>query len=441
MLSTIGERAVVVGAGMSGLAAAKAVAPCFERVTVLDRDALPDALAPRVGTPQARHVHALLVSGERALEELFPGIRDDFVKAGAVILRVGRPGYDPFPRRDLGFDTIALSRPTIERLCRRRLEEEPTVDIRSRARVVELVPSPDRPGVAGVRYEDAKGTAQELAADLVVDASGRGLPTLSFLDRAGSPKPDETEIGVDVGYASAIFEPSAAVRDWLGLAHYGTPPDEGRGAFILPTENGRWLVSLGRRPSGEMPADIESFIAFTKTLRTSTVYDAVKTAKPVTDVARFGFPASIRRHFHKLEDWPRGLVPTGDSICRFNPVFGQGMSVAAMEALALGKALGERAGSSDPLAGLGRDVLARIQNLLDALWSVAVSDFAYAHTTGDRPPDLAQRLAYSQAVLRLAAEDADVHKLMVEVSQLLKPSGALREPAIRDRVAALMAAA
>ncbi len=226
MSEIIAERAVVIGAGMGGLAAAKAVAPFFEQVTVLDRDALPEAAAPRIGTPQARHVHALLSSGERALEELFPGIGSDFRKAGAVILRghdvvFERPGYDPFPRRDFGFETISLSRPAIERVCRRRLEGELNVDIRSRARVVGLVPSADRRAVAAVRYEDEKEAVHELAADLVVDASGRAIPTLSFLDSIGSPNPEQTEIGVDVGYASAIFEPSDASRDWIGLFHFG----------------------------------------------------------------------------------------------------------------------------------------------------------------------------------------------------------------------------
>jgi 2-polyprenyl-6-methoxyphenol hydroxylase-like FAD-dependent oxidoreductase len=329
MSDMIAERAVVIGAGIGGLAAAKAIAPYFERVIVLDRDALPEAPTPRVGTPQARHVHALLASGEKALEELFPGISSDFRKAGAVIIGGRdvvweRPGYDPFPRRDLGYEAISLSRPALERVCRRRLEEAPNAEIRSRARVVQLVPSADHGAVAAVRYEDEKQARHDLAADLVVDASGRAAPTLSFLDSIGWPKPEQTEIGVDVGYASAIFEPSDASRDWMGLIHFGMPPGEGRGALILPIENGRWLVSLGRRPSGEMPSDIESFIAFTLTLRTLTAWEALRTAKPATDVARFGFWASVRRHFHELNRWPRGLVPIADSICRFNPLFGQG---------------------------------------------------------------------------------------------------------------------
>jgi 2-polyprenyl-6-methoxyphenol hydroxylase-like FAD-dependent oxidoreductase len=431
---------------MGGLAAAKAVAPFFGRVVVIDRDALPDAPAPRIGTPQTRHVHVLLAGGEQALERLFPGFRDDLERAGAVTIRdardflLERPGYDPFPRRDLGFDVISASRPMIERLCRRRLEQDPKVEIRSRSRAIEVAPSPDRRDVAGLRIEDAEGAVADLAADLVVDASGRALPTLAFLERIGAPKPEETVIGIDVGYASTIFEPPAEARDWLGVIHMGAPPDEGKGGLILPIENGRWLVSLGRRPSGEMPTDVESFVAFTKSLRTQTLYRALRTAKPLTDIARFGFPASVRRHFHTVDGWPRGLVPIGDSICRFNPLFGQGMSVAALEAAALGRLLDARAGSADPLAGLGQEFLVQIQDLLEAPWGVAVSDFAYAHTTGERPHDLEQRLRFTQAIVRLAAEDPDVHKLMVEVGQLLKSPSVLREPPIRERAMALMAA-
>ena len=445
MPARIGEQAVVIGAGMGGLAAAKAVSPFFERVIVLDRDALPEAPAPRIGTPQARHVHVLLASGERALKALFPGVGGDFVDAGAVTLRadrdllVERPGFDSFPRRDLGVDIISASRPMIEWLCRRRLAQD--VEIRSRARVVELIPSPDRRAVAGVRYEDAQGVTREVAADLAVDASGRAGPTLSFLERIGAPKPEQTEIGVDIGYASAIFEPSAEARDWMGVVHFGMPPDKGSGGLILPIEQGRWLVSLGRRPAGEMPADVESFVAFARTLRTPTVYEALRTARPLSEITRFNFPGSVRRHFHKLDDWPRGLVPIGDSICRFNPLFGQGMSVAAVEATALGALLAARAGSADPLAGLGRDFLAQIQDVLESPWSVAVSDFAYAHTTGDPPPDLQQMLLYGEALVRLAAEDPETHKLMTEVGHLLKPPSVLGEPPIRERAMALMAAA
>ncbi len=186
---------VVIGAGMGGLAAAKGVAPYFEKVFVLDRDALPEGPAARAGTPQARHAHALLAGGQKALEALFPGIELDLVNAGAVAVRGGRditldgPGPEPLLRRDLGFDLLCMSRALIECVCRRSLMKEPNIELCSRSRVTELVSSPDHSRVAAVRFEQDQGEPQTLAADLVVDASGRGAPTLSFLEKTGSPKP------------------------------------------------------------------------------------------------------------------------------------------------------------------------------------------------------------------------------------------------------------
>jgi 2-polyprenyl-6-methoxyphenol hydroxylase-like FAD-dependent oxidoreductase len=237
------KQAVVIGAGMAGLAAAKAVAPDFEKVIVFDRDALPEGPAPRPGTPQARHTHNLLAGGFRALEHLFPGIELDLVSAGAVRMRMRRdmrfevPGSDPFPARDFGFDQFALSRPALERICRRRVEREPNIEFRPRMRVTELIASPDNRGVAGVLFEDTRGTPGSLAADLVVDASGRASPTLRFLEAIGSAKPPTIEIGIDQAYATATFEkPDDAPTDWLGVLHQPTPPGSSRLGLVMPME-------------------------------------------------------------------------------------------------------------------------------------------------------------------------------------------------------------
>ena len=448
MPEPIAEHAVVIGAGMGGLAAAKAVAPHFEKVTVLDRDVLPEGPAPRAGTPQARHLHVLLAGGQKALEELFPGFCGDLERAGAVSTRVGRdliferPGYDPFPRRDLGFDAFCLSRPLLESLCRRRLMEEPNVDLRPRTRVSEILPSDDGGAAAGVRYEDDAGKPETLAADLIVDASGRAAPTLAFLERIGSPKPDETEIGIDIGYASAVFQiPENAPAEWMGVIHLPTPPRDSRGGFLCPMEEGKWIISLGGRHGDNPPGDLDGFIAFAKTFRTPTIHDAIKSAKPLGDIARYNLPASVRRHFDKLDRFPRGLIPIGNSVCRFNPVFGQGMSVAAMEAVILGRQLTSHTKRADPFMALAADYLAEIPACLEAPWATAVSDFVHPLTRGERPPDFDKRMQYGMALTRLAAEDADVHKLFVEVTHLLKPQNALREPELAGRVKALMAAA
>jgi 2-polyprenyl-6-methoxyphenol hydroxylase-like FAD-dependent oxidoreductase len=446
--AVIADHAVVIGAGMGGLAAAKAVAPYFGRVTVLDRDALPDGPECRSGTPQARHAHALLAGGSRALEALFPGIADNLLEAGALTGRAGlavryeQPGFDPFPQRDLGFDAFFLSRPLLENVCRARLQEEPNVELRHRSRVTDVAQSPNRREALSVHCEDNDGKLQTLAADLVVDASGRGAPTMSLLEKLGASGPEVSEIGIDQAYATAVFEiPPDASRDWMGLAHFGNPAEENNGGgLILPIEHGRWIVSIGRVHGGALPGEIEGFKAFTKSFRTPTLFDAINRAKHVGEIARYNMPASVRRHFHRSERFPDRLIPLGDSVCRFNPVFGQGMSVAAQEAVALNRLLDSRSAEAAPLDGLAQAYLASIQDLLEAPWAVAQGDFVFPETRGTRPPEFEKRLRYGAALTRLAAEDAETHRIVIEVRHLLRPQSALREPELAKRVTALMTA-
>jgi 2-polyprenyl-6-methoxyphenol hydroxylase-like FAD-dependent oxidoreductase len=448
MSNPILKQAVVIGAGMGGLAAAKAVAPHFEKVTVFDRDALPDVPAPRFGTPQARHTHGLLAGGCRALECLFPGIEFDLVKAGAVRMRVRRdtrfeiPGFDPFPQRDFGFDQFGLSRPALELVCRRRVEREPNIEFRPRTRVTELTASPDNGSVAGVRFEDTRGRPRSLAADLVVDASGRASPTLHFLEAVGSAKPAAIEIGINQAYATTVFDmPEDAPTDWHFVVHAPKPPGSSRLGIIQPMEGRRWSVSLCVNHGETPPGDIDGFMAFAKSFRMQTIYNAIRGAKPVGDIARFGMPYSVRRAFDKLDRFPRGLVALGDSVCRFPPVQGQGMSVAAQEAHVLASLLESRRGRADPLGGLAEAFFSEIQPLLEAPWAVAMNDLVYPQTRGERPPDFETRMQYARALMRLAAEDAETDRLVFEVRSLLKPHSALREPELASRVMSMMAAA
>jgi 2-polyprenyl-6-methoxyphenol hydroxylase-like FAD-dependent oxidoreductase len=447
MANQIGKQAVVVGAGMGGLTAAKVLSPHFEHVTVLDRDSLPQKPEARPGTPQSRHTHVLLAGGGKALEQLFPDFEQDLERAGAVRTRVGldilweRPGYDPFPRRDLGFDALCMSRPLLEFSVRRRIEQEANISLRSRCRVTELVTPPDGSAVTAVRFEDAEGHVETIATDLVVDASGRATLTLALLETLGVAKPDETEIGIDQAYSTAVFEiPDDAPTGWKALLHLPTAPHSSRGAFIFPLENERWIVTLSGNHGDAPPGDVDGFMAFAKELRTTTAYNAIRNAKRLGEITRYVLPASVRRHFERLQQFPRGLIPIGDSICRFNPVFGQGMSVAAQEAGVLGRLFVSRTELPDPLDGLAPAFFAEIQDLLGAPWATAVNDFVYPKTRGDRPPDFQQRLQYGIALTRLAAEDPSVHKTVTEVTHLLRPQSALRDPVLADRVKAIMTA-
>jgi len=446
MTSTlIGQQAVVVGAGIGGLAAAAALADHFAHVIVLERDTLPSESMHRAGTPQARHVHALLLSGQRALNELLPGFEQDLVRAGAVALRIGldvrveRPGYDPFPQRDLGWLGYAASRPTIELAVRHRVEDRANIELRQQCRVREVLASPDGKAVTGVRYEEG-GKSETIAADLVVDASGRGVLTLDLLRSLGRALPEETTIGIDLGYATSIFSiPDDASTDWKGIMTFGQAPKDSRGGLMLPLEGNRWMVTIGGRRDDVPPGDEEGFLAYAGRLRTPTIYNAISRAKRLDGVVRYGFPESVRRHFERLDDFPRGLLPIADAICRFNPVYGQGMSVAAQEACLLRRLLGRLEEGGDPIAGLAPIFFAEMQALIETPWSVAMLDFAFPDTRGQRPADFETVLKFGIALNRLAAEDPAVHKLTLEVQHLLKPRSVYRDPALVQRVFEKMA--
>ncbi len=437
----------MVGAGMGGLTAAAALADHFEHVIVLERDALPREAAHRAGTPQARHVHALLAGGQHALGQLFPGFEQDLARAGAVPLRVGldvrveRPGYDPFPQRDLGWLGYSMSRPLIELTVRRRVAQHANVTMHQRCRSQDVVATPDGAAVTAIRCEDVDGRSETLPADLVVDASGRGTLTLAFLESIGRPLPEETAIGVDVGYATAVFAiPDDAPPDWKGVFTFPQAPQSSGGALMLPLEGSRWIVTVAGRHGDKPPGDGDGFLTYARQLRTPTVYNAIKDAKRVGKVARFGFAASVWRHFERLEAFPRGLLPVGDAVCRFNPVYGQGMSVAAQEACLLHRLLGAEAREGEPLEGLAPAFFAEAQALIDGPWAMAaVPDFVHPETRGQRPPDFEITLKFGLALTRLAARDPAVHKLNAEVQHLLKPRSVYRDPELVQRVLAVMA--
>jgi 2-polyprenyl-6-methoxyphenol hydroxylase-like FAD-dependent oxidoreductase len=445
----IGKRAVVIGAGMAGLTAAGALADHFDNIVVLERDSLPSEPICRAGTPQARHVHALLFSGQRALNELFPGFEQDLVRAGAVPLRAGldvrveRPGYDPFPQRDLGWRGYAASRSAIERAVRHRVESRANITLCQRCRVQEVLPEPNGEAVTGVRYENGDGKRSEtISADLVVDASGRGAPTLGLLRSLGRPLPEETTIGIDLGYGTCIFSiPDDASTEWKGVMTFGQAPHDSRGGLMLPLEGNRWMVTLGGRHGDVPPGDGDGFLTYAKALRTPTIYNAIRHAKRLDGVARYGFRESVRRHFERLDSFPRGLLPIGDVICCFNPVYGQGMSVASLEACLLKRLLENSREAGDLIAELVSTFFKEMQALIETPWSVAMLDFVFPETRGQRPADFEMTLKFGIALIRLAAEDPTVHKLTLEVQHLLKPRSVYRDPDLMQRVFAKMAEA
>ena len=266
--------------------------------------------------------------------------------------------------------------------------------------------------------------------------------TLRFLESIGWEKPLAIEIGIDQCYSTAIFEkPHDAPTEWLAVLHMPSAPLSSRYGVLLPMEGGRWTVSLVENHDRAPPADIDGFIEFVKSFRAPTIYRAIRNAKQVGDIARFKMLCSVRRLFDRLCRFPRGLVPLGDSVCRFPPVFGQGMSVAAQECCVLAGLIESRRWRVDPLDGLAEAFLAEIQPLLETPWSHAMSDLVYPETRGERPPDFERRVEYARALTRLAAEDPEIDRIVSEVRALLKPYSALRESGLAKRLTSLLAEA
>jgi 2-polyprenyl-6-methoxyphenol hydroxylase-like FAD-dependent oxidoreductase len=207
-----------------------------------------------------------------------------------------------------------------------------------------------------------------------------------------------------------------------------------RGGYMLPIEGDRWVLTLTGRLDERPPAEPDGFMDYARRLETQTIYNAIKHAEREAGFERYANPSSAWRRFDRLSSFPAGLVPIGDSICRFNPIYGQGMSVAAQEARLLKHLLKGRATTADPLAGLALAFFSESLPLVEAPWNMsAVPDLVYPEARGERPADFESSLKYSAALIRTAMRDPAVHRLMTEVHQLLKPPSVLQDPAV-DRL-------
>jgi 2-polyprenyl-6-methoxyphenol hydroxylase-like FAD-dependent oxidoreductase len=264
----LGQRAIVVGAGIGGLSMAGALAQHFEQVEIFERDRLTASAAPRSGTPQGRHLHVLLAGGLQALGEVFPGFESDLLRAGAVSVKVAqdlqheRADVGVLPQRDFGMSLLGASRPLIELVLRRRIEAIANISLRPERRVTEIVPATADAAVHGVRFDARSGLSEALHADLVVDASGRGQLTLGLLDGLGWEPPEVTEVGVDISYATAVVKiPVNAPPDWKLVLTLPDPPVLATNAVLVPIEIGRWIITIADYGATAQLETWDSFLA------------------------------------------------------------------------------------------------------------------------------------------------------------------------------------
>ena len=437
MSPTTGGHAVVIGAGIGGLLAARAVAGAYERVTVVERDALPARDEPRRAVPQGRHVHTLLPRGQMCLEELLPGLSAELVADGAHRymaldhVRMVINGH-LLARGSTGRHGVVASRPFLEGHVRRRVAALPEVELIDRCDVLGLQAAGDG-AVTGVRIlRRAPGSAAEtLDADFVVASSGRGARLPAWLEELGCARPPEERLDIDIGYASQELRlpPGALGTDKLVLL-YATP-DRPRGLIAFVQEDGRWLLTLHGYAGHHPPADPEAFLAFARTIAPPDVMHAIEAAEPLGPIAVHRFAADLRRRYDRLSRLPRGFVPFGDAICAFNPLFGQGITVAARQAVALRDCV--RAGRHDLER---RFVRAAIRETADAWQLATTADLAQPGVNGRRSAQVRFVNAYLRRLHARAADDPALALTFIRVVGMLDRPQRLLHPAVAVRVLA-----
>lgn len=424
--------ALVLGAGMAGLLAARVLADRYAKVTVVDRDAVRDADGWRRGVSQGRHLHGLQPRGQQVIEELFPGLTAEIVAAGgqtgdvAANVRVHLAGRQ-VRKPDSGLVMLSVSRPFLERHVRERVLALSGVELVERCDVVRLLATADHRRVTGVRLVVA-GAEADVMADLVVDATGRGSRTPVWLEEWGYGRVEEEKVAIGLGYATRLYRlGSGLAEDELAINTIASP-EVPRGGICTRIEGDRAIVTaygiLGDHP----PTDPDGFTAFLESLAVPDLAKALADAEPLTDPVPYRYPAGQRRRYERMREFPAGLLPIGDAVCSFNPSYAQGMTVAALSALVLREHLRPEPDARAYLRDLAADVV-------DHSWEMMVfSDLAHPAVPGRRGLKLRLTNAYTRQAQLAATVDDRVAATFMRVGGLVDPPTKLLHPDMIIRV-------
>ncbi|MFG2092066.1 NAD(P)/FAD-dependent oxidoreductase [Streptomyces sp. NPDC048612] len=438
-----GRTAIVIGGGLAGMLAVAALIGQVETVTVVERDRYPEGRAFRKGVPQARHLHVLLSGGRHALEELLPGTAAALGEAGARGLYLSR---DLLTRTPTGwqrrFDerrhlTLSVTRPVLDSVVRERVlgaaaESATRVEVLEATEATGLTGDAGR--VTGVRVRARDGapgarSGRELPAGLVVDASGRGSRTPQWLAELGRSVPQEETVDAGIAYATRMYRPrDPATAPDAGINVPGWPECP-RGAVYVPVEDGNWLLTMSGVRGHHPPTDAAEFTAFSATIGDPYIHELLAQAEPLSPVHGFRDTRNRRRHFERPGALPDGLLVLGDAACTFNPVYGQGMSVAALGALAVRGTFTDGGGLRPGITAEAQRAVARAA---EPAWLAAVgADRPYADS-GDSRAGLGERLStwYLDRLVARAAIDPVVGAAFRDVFNLTAPPTRLVAPQI-----------
>jgi 2-polyprenyl-6-methoxyphenol hydroxylase-like FAD-dependent oxidoreductase len=441
------RHAVVVGGSLVGMLAARVLSDHFDSVTLLERDCFPEAPAARKGLPQGRHVHGLLERGRRVMEHFFPGFTDELVHEGATAMDFTQDvawmsPYGWFARFPGDILMLACTRDLIDWCVRRRVAALPNVFICQGVAVSGLIRGPrEEDRVTGVRVRsrivDARMDldAVELRANLVVVADGRNSHLPEWLAKLGYRPPEEAVVNSFQGYASRLYRPPAQFEsDWKSLYVQQAPPDDPRGGLISPVEGGRWLVSLVGGDGDYPPTDKAGFLSFARSLRSPMLYEAIAEAEPLTEIAGQRGTENRLRHYDRPGQLPDGVVVLGDAVCAFNPVYGQGMTAAALRAEVLDRFLQEE--SHFRGAGNGQVFQQRLVRAIAAAWQLSSgADNQFRSTEGPPQGWMARLTArYLARVMRASTRRPWMRRRLTEVLHLVRSPSELLDPGVLMRL-------
>ncbi len=429
------KTAVVLGASIGGLLAARVLADFYSKVTVVERDALPDGPAPRRGVPQGGLPHLPTARGAQILDELFPGFLDELMAGGARVWNDGdlsrlsiafgghrllAAGTIPDPQSIV---TYYVSRPFLEWSVRQRVHAISNVQIVGGHDAVRLTSTRGGDRVTGVVVaRRATGAETTMAGDLVVDATGRGSRAPVFLDELGYRRPREDHLMVHVTYAGVpVHLPADTLRE--NIAFTGPAPNRPMGFAMFAGENDTYRLAVQTVAGRPAPTDHASLLECLTDLAPPHVLAAARRAEPLADLTQYRLPSNRWRRYDKLTRTPHGLIVMGDALCNFNPLYGQGMSVAAIEALVLRDCLqqGDRNLPQRFFRASAKDIR--------LAWQAAVSsDLALPQIAGRRPAYVRISNAYLDRVLTAAETDPAVLQQFLRLINLLDPPSNLMRP-------------
>lgn len=431
------DRAIVIGGSIAGLLAARILLNHFEQVVLIERDSLAELPGDRPqfrsGVPQSQHVHVLLTQGSRILEQLFPGLMDELGEAGAAEIDWfadwivhGMQGWHP--RGASSLKGRACSRNLLESRIRHRLLNEPKFALVDRAHVRGLQYQANAKTVTGVQFQRRHENAIEtLAAELIVDASGRNSLLPHWLEQLGYAKPAETIVNAFLGYATRWYQAPPELKvDWQGITVMAVAGVNSRGGVLYRAEGDRWLVTLAGSGRDYPPTDEASFLEFAQTMRHPILYDLIKQAEPISPIYGYRRTENQLRHYDRVS-LPDGIVAIGDAVCAFNPIYGQGMTTAALGAITLDRALAK--GRQPGFASRFQKQLATV---IKNPWMMATGEDSRWKTTEGAKPSRLDRImqSYIDRVILVGSTDINVFRTFSEVMHMVKNPAALFHPTI-----------